>query len=97
MLKRVGILVVAAMIGVLGLRVGEKMSIPGVSGVISPAHAVINLGCGIARAKHGHPRVHASSCCRPVVAPFRNPVRFSRRSLSRSDVPFLGLQIHQSS
>jgi hypothetical protein len=41
MLKRIGILVVAAVIGVLGLEVGEKMSVPGVSGVISPAHAVI--------------------------------------------------------
>jgi hypothetical protein len=41
MLKRIGILMVAAVIGVLGLEVGEKMSVPGVSGVISPAHAVI--------------------------------------------------------
>ena len=41
MLKRIVILVVAAVIGVLGLEVGEKMSVPGVSGVISPAHAVI--------------------------------------------------------
>jgi hypothetical protein len=40
MLKRIGILIVAAVIGVLGLEVGEK-SVPGVSGVISPAHAVI--------------------------------------------------------
>ena len=41
MLKRIGILMVAAVIGVLGLEVGEKMSVPGVSGVISPAHAVV--------------------------------------------------------
>ena len=41
MLKRIGIVMVAAVIGVLGLEVGEKMSVPGVSGVISPAHAVI--------------------------------------------------------
>jgi hypothetical protein len=41
MLKRIGILVVAAVIGVLGLEVGGKMSVPGVSAVISPAHAVI--------------------------------------------------------
>ena len=41
MLKRIGILVMAAVIGMLGLEVGEKMSIPGVSGLISPAHAVI--------------------------------------------------------
>ena len=41
MLKRIGILMVAAVIGVLGLEVGEKMSVPGVSGVVSPAHAVI--------------------------------------------------------
>ena len=41
MLKRIGIVMVAAVIGVLGLEVGEKMSVPGVSGVISPAQAVI--------------------------------------------------------
>ena len=41
MLKRIGIVMVAAVIGVLGLEVGDKMSVPGVSGVISPAHAVI--------------------------------------------------------
>jgi hypothetical protein len=41
MLKRMGILVLAAIIGVFCLEVGEKMSIPGVSGVVSPAHAVI--------------------------------------------------------
>jgi hypothetical protein len=35
------LLVAAAVIGMLGLEVGEKMSVPGVSGVISPAHAVI--------------------------------------------------------
>jgi hypothetical protein len=41
MLKRMGILVFAAVVGMLCLEAGEKMSIPGVSGVISPAHAVI--------------------------------------------------------
>jgi hypothetical protein len=41
MLKRMGILVLAAVIGVFCLEVGEKMSIPGVSGVVSPAHAII--------------------------------------------------------
>ena len=41
MLKRMGILVLAAVIGVFCLEAGEKMSIPGVSGVVSPAHAVI--------------------------------------------------------
>jgi hypothetical protein len=41
MLKRMGIVVLAAVVGVLCLEVGEKMSIPGVSGVVSPAHAII--------------------------------------------------------
>jgi hypothetical protein len=41
MFKRVGILVLAAVIGVLCLEVGEQMSVPGVSGVVSPAHAII--------------------------------------------------------
>jgi len=41
MLKRMGILVFAAVVGMLCLEAGEKMSIPGVSGVVSPAHAVI--------------------------------------------------------
>jgi len=41
MLKRTGILVLTAVIGVFCLEAGETMSIPGVSGVISPAHAVV--------------------------------------------------------
>jgi hypothetical protein len=41
MFKRMGILVLAAVICVLCLEVGEKMSIPGISGVVSPAHAII--------------------------------------------------------
>jgi hypothetical protein len=41
MLKRMGILVFAAVVGMLCLEAGEKMSIPGVFGVVSPAHAVI--------------------------------------------------------
>jgi len=41
MFKRIGILAVAVMIGALCLEVGEKMSIPGVYGVISPANAIV--------------------------------------------------------
>ena len=41
MLKRIGILVFAAVVAMLCLEAGEKMSIPGVSSVVSPAHAVI--------------------------------------------------------
>jgi hypothetical protein len=41
MLKRAGILVLAAVVGVLCLEVGEKMSIPGVAGVVSSAHAIV--------------------------------------------------------
>jgi hypothetical protein len=41
MLKRVGMLVLVAVAGMLCLEAGEKMSIPGVSGVVSPAYAII--------------------------------------------------------
>ena len=41
MFKHMGILVLAAVLGGLCLEVGEKMSIPGVAGVVSPAHAVV--------------------------------------------------------
>ena len=41
MVKRIGLLLMAAMIGALCLEVGEKMSIPGIQGVVSPAEAVV--------------------------------------------------------
>jgi hypothetical protein len=41
MLKRMGIVVLTVVIGGLFLEVGEKMSVPGVSGMVSPAHAII--------------------------------------------------------
>jgi hypothetical protein len=41
MFKRVGVLIVAAVIGTLCLEVGEKMSIPGVYGMVSTAQAIV--------------------------------------------------------
>jgi len=41
MLKKLGILAFAAVVGALCLEVGEKMSIPGVYGMVSPAQAVV--------------------------------------------------------
>jgi len=41
MIRRIGVLLVAAVIGTLCLELGEKMSIPGVHGVVAPAHAII--------------------------------------------------------
>ena len=41
MIKRIGLLVSAAMIGGLCLEVGEQMSIPGFYGIVSPAHAIV--------------------------------------------------------
>jgi hypothetical protein len=41
MFRKIGILAFAAVIGALCLEVGEKMSIPGVHGMISPAHAIV--------------------------------------------------------
>ena len=41
MIFRIGILLLAAVIGALFLEVGEKMSIPGVYGVVSPAQAIV--------------------------------------------------------
>lgn len=41
MVKRIGLLLTAAVIGALCLEVGEKMSIPGIYGAVSPAEAVI--------------------------------------------------------
>ena len=41
MIKRMGLLLVAAVIAVFCLEVGERTSIPGVYGVVSPAHAVV--------------------------------------------------------
>jgi hypothetical protein len=41
MVKHMGIVLLATVIGALCLEVGEKMSIPGIYGVVSPANAVI--------------------------------------------------------
>jgi hypothetical protein len=41
MIKYMGIVLLAAVIGALCLEAGEKMSIPGVYGVVSPANAVV--------------------------------------------------------
>jgi hypothetical protein len=41
MLKQIGFLVTAAVIGALLLDVGEDMAIPGVYGVVSSAYAVV--------------------------------------------------------
>jgi hypothetical protein len=41
MAKHMGIVLLAAVIGALCLEVGERMSIPGISGVVSPANAVV--------------------------------------------------------
>jgi hypothetical protein len=65
MLKRTGILVLAAILGVLCLEVGEKMSIPGVSGVVSPAHAIIGRP-GTPRSVAGVARRTYRRCARRV-------------------------------
>jgi hypothetical protein len=39
--KRVGIVLMAGIIGLCALELGERLSIPGVQGVISPAEAVV--------------------------------------------------------
>jgi hypothetical protein len=41
MVKRIQLLLITAVIGALCLEVGEKMSIPGIYGVVSPAQAVV--------------------------------------------------------
>jgi hypothetical protein len=41
MVKQMGIILLAAVIGALCLEAGEKMSIPGVYGIVSPANAVV--------------------------------------------------------
>jgi hypothetical protein len=41
MIKRMGLLLVVVVIGAICLEVGEEMSIPGVYGVVSSAHAVV--------------------------------------------------------
>jgi hypothetical protein len=41
MIKRIGVLLMAAVIGALCLEVGEKMSIPGIFSVVSPAQAIV--------------------------------------------------------
>jgi hypothetical protein len=58
MIRRIGVLLAAAVIGALCLEVGEKMSIPGVYGVVSPAHAIVGRPgtprsvAGVARRTH---------------------------------------------
>jgi hypothetical protein len=58
MVKRIGLFLMAAMIGALCLEVGEKMSIPGIYGLISPAQAVVGRPgtprsvAGVARRTH---------------------------------------------
>jgi hypothetical protein len=41
MIKRIGILLTTAVIGSLCLEVGERMEIPGIYGIVSPAEAVV--------------------------------------------------------
>ena len=41
MAKHMGIVLLAAVVAALCLEVGEKMSIPGIYGVVSPANAVV--------------------------------------------------------
>jgi hypothetical protein len=41
MIKRMGLLLAAAIIAALCFEVGETISIPGLYGVVSPAHAVV--------------------------------------------------------
>jgi hypothetical protein len=41
MFKRLGLLLLAAVIGAFSLEVGERLSIPGAYGVVSPAEAVV--------------------------------------------------------
>jgi hypothetical protein len=41
MIKRMGLILVAATIAAFCLEAGEQMSIPGIYGVVSPAHAII--------------------------------------------------------
>jgi hypothetical protein len=58
MIRRIGILLVAAVIGMLCLELGEKASIPGVYGVVSSAQAVVGRPgtprsvAGVARRTH---------------------------------------------
>jgi hypothetical protein len=56
MIKRVGMVLLAAAIGTLCLEVGETMSIPGIYGVVSPANAVVG--------RPGTPRSVAGVACR---------------------------------
>ncbi len=41
MFKRIGLLLLAAIIGAFCLDLGEQLSIPGVYGLVSPAEAVV--------------------------------------------------------
>jgi hypothetical protein len=57
-MTRIATLLLAAVIGMLCLEAGEKMSIPGVYGVVSPAEAVVGRPgtprsvAGVARRTH---------------------------------------------
>jgi hypothetical protein len=41
MFKRIGVILVAALIGVCCLELGEKLSVPGVYGLVSSAEATV--------------------------------------------------------
>jgi hypothetical protein len=65
MFKRIGILAVAAIVGALCLEVGEKMSIPGVYSVVSPANAIVGRP-GTPRSVAGVARRTARRCAAGV-------------------------------
>jgi len=65
MLMRVGTLLLAAIIGTLCLEAGEKMSVPGVYGVVSPAEAVVGRP-GTPRSVAGVARRTARRCAAGV-------------------------------
>jgi len=41
MSKRIGVLLLTAIIGALFLEIGERFEVPGVSGFVSTAHAIV--------------------------------------------------------
>jgi hypothetical protein len=65
MIKHMGIVLLAAVIGALGLEVGEKMSIPGVYGIVSPADAIVGRP-GTPRSVAGVARRTARRCAAGV-------------------------------
>jgi hypothetical protein len=100
MIKRTGLLLMAAVVGAFCLEAGEKMSIPGIHGVVSPAQAIVGRPgtprsvAGVARRTYRRSDMmlkHDIS----LVGHLDNGLGFYRFSYNDSDKAYVGVMAQE--